>query len=355
MKDITEKQQSVKKIWRECFNDTPQWIDMYFSRVYNDDDAFVLTKDDKVVSSLLLLRYKMNFHGELIPVSYVSGAATRPHYRGNGNMTSLMTDAIRSAYDRGDVLMTLIPAQRRLYFYYDKFNFSTVFYIDEERYTPLHSFDSDGAYSVCDIHDADVYETFSNLLMARNCSIAHSGADFDNILEDNRLDGGKAIALRDDASGNVAAIVIGHVNDDRLVISELLAVSDDARNAAINELRKYFPHMPITVIAPPDNRRIPVHARGMARIVNVKKLFEVYARRYPRLKMAIRVSDPIIENNNHIYIIDNGEVVINDGFGGRLDLDVTIDVLTSIVFSQEQIGEIFNLPTARPYISLMMD
>lgn len=346
----------VRNIWSECFHDSPEWMEMYFSKVCNAEDALILTENNIAVSSMMLIRYSMNFHGKTIPVGYIAGAATRRRYRGQGNMSRLMKTALHRAYGRGDILVTLIPASRRLYFYYDRFGFATVFYVDEERYTALHSFAYEGDYSLCEnMLDDDIYEAFNLMTLARNCSIIHTRQDYENIIDDTIIDGGTAIALRDNVSGKVAATAWGALNDGRLVIRELTAVSDDARQAAMAEMQRRYPNMPITLTAPPDNRRIPIHARGMARIVNATRLLENYAAVYPDLSMAIRIYDPLIAENCHTYIIDRGSAVINDGFGGKIDIDVTVEVLTSILFSQQQIGEIFNMPTARPYISLMMD
>ena len=81
-----KKKDIVLKLWRECFDDSDQFVDMFFSRVYRDEDALVLDKDGRVVSSMLLQRYSMNFHGVTLPVSYICGAATAPEMRAHGYM-----------------------------------------------------------------------------------------------------------------------------------------------------------------------------------------------------------------------------------------------------------------------------
>ncbi|MCM1297913.1 MAG: hypothetical protein NC311_20445, partial [Muribaculaceae bacterium] len=110
------------------------------------------------------------------------------------------------------------------------------------------------------------------------------------------------------------------------------------------------------ILTMPDNASFsPIEPRGMAEIVNVDKVLSHYAASYPETKAVIKVTDPIIDDNNHIYFIDNGSCTRNDGFLGKLDLDVNIDVLTSILFSSKKVGMIFGLTTCRPFISLMLD
>lgn len=351
--------ENIKAIWREVFNPTNEWLEMYFGNVYRDEDLMTLTAgddDDVIASALLLQQYKMQFHGVDVPVAYVSGAVTRRQYRGRGYMKELMNSALREAYDRGDVMMTLIPADRHLYFYYDKFGFSTVFYIDEERYTELHTFPVIGDYADVTPADSDeVYRAVDAMTRRRDNVMVHSRQDFSNILLDNSLDGGQAIVLRDNATGEIAAFALAVVVDNRVMVKELLYTNPDARDAALRRVTQHFPGKPLTILAPPDSRHIPIRAQGMGRIINVGKLLSGYAARYPKIKLAVRVYDSLLPVNNHIYVVDRGEVVVNDGFGGRLDLDVTQEVLLSILCSDPSMGDIFNLPTGRPYMSMMMD
>lgn len=349
----------IKEMWREAFKVTPEWLDMYFKKVYHQSDLLTImaTDDDDIIAgSLLMQRYNMYFHSTPIPVAYISGATTRREYRDRGYMKQLMRDALAASYERGDVLMTLIPADRHLYFYYDRFGFSTVFYIDEERYTQKHIFPFTQEYEVVNPADNhDVFQFVDSMLRKRNNVMLHTYEDFQNIISDALLDGGSTTALRNVATGKIESMVIAAPDNERVTVKELLSSTDDARNAALAHVRTLFPGHPLTVISPADSRSIPIHARGMARIINARKLLSAYAAHYPKLSTTIKLYDPLLPQNNHIYIIDGGEAIINDGFGGKIELDVTQEILLSIICSDAPIGDIFNLPTARPYISMMMD
>ncbi len=361
--DIQEERQdvrnTVRQMWREAFAPDERWLDMYFDRVYNHDDLLTLTAgddDDIIASSLLLQRYTMYFHSSPVPMGYISGAVTRRRYRDRGYMKQLMRDALEEACDRGDAIVSLIPSSRRLFMYYGRLGFSTVFYIDEERYTGVHRFEYDGSYSAVDpLCSHEVYAAVDSMLRRRDNVVLHTYDDFQSILADVTLDGGHTIALRDVNTGGIAAVALAVPSGERIVVRELLAVDNDARQAALDRVSGLYPSRPVSVMAPPDVRAIPVHARGMARIVNARMLLEAYAAHYPGLKLRIRLYDPVLPCNSHIYVLDGGEVVVNDGFGGHIDLDVTTEILLSILCSDTPIGEIFGIPTARPYMSMMMD
>lgn len=349
----------IKEMWRETFRVSDEWLDMYFKKVYRQADLMTITAgddDDVIASSLLLQRYNMYFHSAPIPVGYVSGAATLRRYRDRGYMKQLMHDALFASFERGDVLMTLIPASRHLYFYYDRLGFTTVFYVDEERYTEKHTFPMQFRYDVVNPREShEVFQFVDDKLKERDNVMLHTYDDFQNIISDTLLDGGSATALANHHTGEIEAFILAAPANERVSVRELLYTNEDARNAALSHVMTLFPGMPLTVISPADSRRIPIHARGMARIINARKLLAAYAARYPRLRMSIKLYDSLLPQNNHIYVIDRGEVIINDGFGGKIDLDVTQEILLAILCSDSPIGDIFDMPTARPYISMMMD
>ena len=355
---MNEKKTIVRQIWQECFRDTPQWMDMFFSEVYDDDDALVLEYNNKPVSSLLLQKYTMAWHGEEIPMGYISGAATRRQERGRGHMSELLRIALRQARHRGDMLVSLIPASRRLFFFYDRLGFSTVFYIKENRYTSLHSFSPKEKYTrITDADTAGLYDFFRRSESERDGTVLHSFRDFTNILADNRIDGGEVIALAREGSDDIVAIGIAVVDDSepRVVVRDMFAVDEDAAEGLLDSFRTVYPDYPFTVIRPVTPGARPIETRAMTRIVNVGSMLGVLARRDPSLKIAVKVRDSIIPDNNKTFIVKSGSVSAVSHYDGRPDLDVTVQTLASILFSTPQVGDVFGLPAVRPFMSLMLE
>ncbi len=353
-----EKKQEIKKIYKEAFNDTAEYVDMYFDKVYDDEEAMIYYAENSVpASSLFLKRYKMTFGDETVDIAYISAAATRRQFRDRGFMKTLIKEAIMKSRDRGDLFVTLIPAQKWLFDYYARFGFSTVFYVEELRYTSLHRFAYEGEYDFLDNPDTDeVYQAFDRMMRLRKNCVQHSRKDFSDIVADNKLDRGEIAVVRDPLSGMVVALAFGVMKDGCLMVKDVLADFPDAANAALSRLTARFPHVSVKVVnLPEDNTLMPLEQKAMARIVNVGEVLKVVARQNKSLKMNIRVTDDILPDNNHIYFIDNATCTVNDGYRGKLDIDVDIEVLTAILFSSGKVGAIFNLPTKRPFISLMLD
>lgn len=357
------KRDDIMKIWQESFKDSRSYVAMYFDRVYRDDEALLLADPSGVpVSSMLLQRYAITFHGATLPVSYIAGAATRRSQRGKGYMSELMLRAVRESAARGDMLCTLIPATSALYWFYARFGFSTVFYTKEQRFTALHPFPVRGEYAPAGRPTPDdlwiAFDTFQHL---RPCYVVHSRRQFDNILADLAADGGDFVVITADDPDRGPVIVSmawAVMRGDLLLVTDLMGRDEDARTAAMRHLRKLHPGVPVLLYGRPTDtnggRLIP---RGMARVVNARILLQAVAQARPELRCAIRVTDHLLpELNSHTFALRDGECVILEPDPRRhLDFDVTIDVLADIAFSSPLIGDILRFPSERPMISLMLD
>lgn len=350
---------NIRKLWADTFGDTPEYLDMYFSRVYRDEDALTVTSDDgKLLSSLLLQRYPFLYQGQETSMGYIAGVMTLRSARGRGLMSDLLTRALAASRERGDMLASLIPSHDWLYFYYDRFGFATVLYVDPQRFTALHSFaPAETYFPEEDIRSEEVYRAFSAFERARGCGVLHSLNDYLNILADNALDGGRVVAVRD-ASGGVAAMAFAVVDKAGVTVTELMGISHDAREGALAELRRQLPGLPFKVLAPPLAEHRRLYDRGMARIVNVGEMLRLCAEANPQWQSLIRVYDPLLAENTAVYAVADGRVLVmpyDSPLATSPDLDVNITVLTEIVFSAPRTGDILRFPSERPVISLMLE
>lgn len=68
-------------LWRTSFNDSEEFIKLFFDRVYKRKRP-VYEKNGKIVSALQMLPYVMTYYGKEISVNYIYGACTLPSERG---------------------------------------------------------------------------------------------------------------------------------------------------------------------------------------------------------------------------------------------------------------------------------
>lgn len=350
--DKDKKKIQVKRLYDSTFTADKSWNDWFFERVYRDEEVMILAPGGNPVSCLFLQQYKFRFHGEETRFGYISGAATAVPARHKGYMRQLLSESLQTAHARGDVFVGLIPATRRLYFYYDKFGFATVVYDDIERYTSVHSFTRSDDYSVV----APSYRAFRALQENESSTVVHSESDFLAILEDIEHDGGVSVQIND-KEGNQAAMAFATVYDREIHVKYLLGSDTAACEMALGEVKTRLGtgDKPMVVWSEPVGRESMLRSRGMMRVVNVEAALGTLAAANRRIEQVIRVSDRIISENNAIYILKDGKCHRVDSTLRHLTLDVTVDVLTRILFSSSRIGDIFGLPTSRPRMSLMLD
>ena len=68
--------EQVKALWKICFDDSEEFVEMYFRLRYKTEVNVAIQSGDEVISALQMLPYPMTFGGETVQTSYISGACT---------------------------------------------------------------------------------------------------------------------------------------------------------------------------------------------------------------------------------------------------------------------------------------
>ncbi len=351
------KKEEYRKIYTSSFSDTPEWASWFVDSVCSDDDIILgYGPEGTPVSGMAALPYRFAplnpATEEALQAVYLAGVATLPKARGRGAMSALMRDALRLARMREIDVCTLIPAGRRLFFFYDKFGFTTVFYATEERYTSVHDFipADDARYPEPD------FEIFHNLEKGRPYTVCHSEKDFKNILTDARLSRGHVVTA---VCGSGSAMAFANpMSDGTTYVSALLSNSEEAAESALSRLKEITGETSFLVMRDPDSgTKATLRARGMIRLLNVGRVLSSLAACSPDTTATIRVRDHLLTENDGIYRIKDGycEKAASIAHHDRITLDVTVDVLARILFNTPRLGDVFNLPATRPAMYLMLD
>ena len=351
---MTNNIDRVKSLWTESFNETESWIDGFFRDFYREDTLDYFENDGEMVCSLLRIPYRMNFQWSLVPMGYIMGACTRKDCRKKGWMEKLLRNSLIDSYENGDLFMALIPRDRPLYFYYDKFDFATVFYIKEDRYTSMHNFHGSGEFTPMTGLSAGLLDSFVRKIEEQMANrVVHSLGDLAGILWDLKEDGGKVVAVGDTAVRGVAFVI---PKEGEVVVRECLTVDDEkVLPDLLQAVKNKYPEFDMVIERTPKPEDRALEARGMLRIINVKRVLEKIATHHRALRQAIKIKDSLIPQNNHIFIIDNGLVVENDDWKGKIDNEMDIKTLAEVLFNTSATGSLFGLPAHRPSMSLMMD
>lgn len=346
-----KKKDSIKRLFDNAFKTDLEWNDWFFENVYKDEEALVYEKDGAAVSSLFLQRYKFNLHGQEMDFGYIAGATTEYKYRHEGYMSELLSQALTASYERGDALAGLIPATRRLFFFYDKFQFSTVVYADIERYSALHSFPMTEEYSITE----PTFEAFTKLERQRAATIQHTEKNFNDIIYDIKHDQGTVVQING-TTGIPLALAFATANEDEIHVKELAGADTKATDMALGYIKSFFEgEKPMVVWREPTGPSTSLRAKGMIRLVNPLKILSALANNHKDINQKIRITDKYISENNGDYILKDGTCTKAEWKLKNVNLDVTVDVLAKIIFNNPKVGEIFGIPSCRPIMNLMLD
>ena len=292
--------QQVIDLWQVCFKDTDAFVQLYFSTKYSDENTVVHVEDGKVLSALQLLPYSMTCWNRELHISYISGASTWPESRGLGLMKNLLIKSFGIMRSRNIQFSTLIPAESWLFEYYRKVGYGTVFYTSLQTYKEIKMGQRPTRKSYS---EEELYAYFMMSMQKRPCCIQHSFADFQVILADLHLAGGKVLALPtiDGYIGGLAFIV---PESEKVWIKEWMYDNEKMRTALLAEIKATYPQCEIVSLVPASARDGKPY--GMMRIIDAPMILHYYAAAYPEIDVTFSLRDEQIPSNTATYVLHKG-------------------------------------------------
>lgn len=165
--------EETRELWKQVFNDSEKFMDLYFNRVYQPKYNITCQINRHVVAALQTLPYTLLYHGSEVKTAYISGVSTHPDFRQQGVADNLMRQAHFDLFYKEVVFATLIPAEKWLYEWYGRCG-----YAEQITCTPPPT----------GIEKMN-FETFDKLQRTKSCVLLHDREGFDIIQEDIRLAG----------------------------------------------------------------------------------------------------------------------------------------------------------------------
>ena len=192
-------------LWRTSFNDSEEFIKLFFDRVYKKENALFIEKNGKIVSALQMLPYVMTYYGKEISVNYIYGACTLPSERGQGLMRQLIQKAFEVMESRKVALTVIIPADPWLFDYYRDLGYTE-----------------------------SLYNFFNKKQRERICYVLHGYDDFVTILRELQMSGGQmltALNIQEEPIGMIFFYPVG----DYIYVKELMYDNDNIKNLLLQE------------------------------------------------------------------------------------------------------------------------
>lgn len=311
-----EIKEQTRTLWRTCFNDSEDFMDIYFADKYTPENNLTVVHDGQVVSAMQLIPYRMTFYGSAHHAGYISGLGTLPDYRGKGYATNLLHEAHRRLYEQGGTLSLLIPGSEELRKFYEKPEHGSYWTAVYRKELPL-DISKDGATDKIEVTRPDewrdeLYTFYRRLTHELPFMVHPSENDFFAALEAADLaDGYVLVAHR---KKRTVGFCLAVKEPNGKVYIRTLAITETATRAAFVE----YLCRECGVSAVYRRFCLPGSIKestpyAMARVINVPRFLLAIAASNPGFQLHIGVEGDIdIPENNGFYLIENGKVAHTD-------------------------------------------
>lgn len=385
----------LKKLWKETFHDTDEYINLIFDTYYDESLVEYEESNSQIVAGLLGVPYEFGNADNKLRGLYLCGLATNSQFRSRGIMTRLLSRINAKAAEAGYAFTFLIPADPGLRKYYHDREYVNAFYRVEDNYTSLHDFDREYESILLEQKEkvADLkrkyhaslitgkidkslpkelfnQEAIQSLILEKESAqndlqIIHSQKDIDTIIAENILSGGVVYYVKT-SSGKVTACAFTTADENCVSILKLYANDMASRYKLLQFIKQSAPEKGIREFVSsvemdrkalwsrtygsvmPGASQVPeisvtervyslaAHSKvyGMARILNLREILEFQAANRHDLKYSILAKG---SDNYSFHKIEakNGKVQF---------VDLSIENLTpsqaAYVMSKRDIGEI---------------
>ncbi|MCM1311649.1 MAG: GNAT family N-acetyltransferase [Bacteroides sp.] len=346
-----------RNLWMQSFPDEGDYTDFYFSRRCTQNVMLCLHSAEGVFDSAFqLFPYEMNLKGISTHVLYMSGVCTRPDMRGKGYMEHCMRENLARQTDAA--LVTLIPANEKLFAYYERFGFHTISKREMKEYTDYNMHTSYMDMLIEDIPAVSasaeqrhrIYTMFHRHWKNMSDAIIHTEEDFQSVLDayipdQLHLLSGCLSANKDTA---IAAALYSERSSE-IIVHDFM---DSGHNGSENALLLYLYHKKQSLQSGVSKENKPLRYFSytnkpfmMARVLNASRAIELYFKTNKYKNTGIHLIDDFLRDNTGYYSIQSGEISKDDS--------PMEDIQYACMTQEELIASLFH--ETELHASLMLD
>ncbi len=228
-----------KEIWRLCFGDPRQYIELFYNYRSKTADSFVLVVRDEIAAMLTVLPVKLVTPArDEHPGAMLYAVATHPAYQGQGLARELLTYTNEYLQQKGCSFTLVVPAKEGLQDYYARLGYEQGFMLGEavltEKMMVSRPADSSPGGRLTEIEPAE-YNYLRNNLLQRRLYIVYSEEDIAYQQGLSRLSGLGLYAM-EYAGGRVCA-ALEEISPEKVMAKELLGPKELLAAAARQIIR----------------------------------------------------------------------------------------------------------------------
>lgn len=302
----TQREADIRALWHQIFGDSPQAIESFFTAIYREEEALTLYDGDQLLSILLFPALELRIEGGLrLPVGYLCGVGTHPDHQRKGYSGKLLREALQRERQRGDIFSTLIPAEPSLFdFYRLKAGFFPAF----SEYTT----EDPASYAAHASYHTTSAETLLQFLSLQEAAtnsptLLHTPAWWQAVLQDYAQSAGYQLLTHRDDQGRIDGALFAMAHTEQALWVRALWGEAPVQRALVTELQDSFPGATIRYYLPTPAEQTP-RPKGMARLLNIRKLLRLYLCQHPETQLTFAYRDPLFPEEDAYYILGGGQL-----------------------------------------------
>ena len=199
------------KIWAQCFNDSEEYINYFYSENFSRIEILVFCVDEKPVSAVHLLSASFTDGDKSQKAKLVYATGTLPERRKNGYMGELIKNACEEAKQKGYALF-LKPSSPPLVDYYKKFGFEIA-----SRFSLATIYPADTQGKTFSEISYEEYNKMRNMVFSNMPCVKWENEHLKWCVEENEFFGGKTLAITLDGEEH---FIMAYPEEKTLVITE---------------------------------------------------------------------------------------------------------------------------------------
>ncbi len=187
----------TRQLWEKIFTeDTPEFLDYYYSVKTSDNEIYVIEDNEEIVSMLHLNPYQMRVKDKLYQTHYIVAVATDERYRHQGLMRQLLNRAMQIMADRGEPFTFLMPAAEAIY---KPFGFEFIYEQKREKVIGKKSNDDSLKITQACYDDCQAIVDFANEILKNYNVVTWRDTDYYKMILAEQIseNGGILVAKRD--------------------------------------------------------------------------------------------------------------------------------------------------------------
>lgn len=339
-----------KKIWLECFTDSKEEVEFYFSNLYSKENYLILEEDNKIKASLHENKYNLIINKEEVNSFYIVAVAVSPEYRGRGYMDKLLRKSLEQSRKNGYEIVYLSPINAAIYrkYGFDYIcNYEKVIFSTEEISTT--GFDGEDSIekielNLIDKYICDLMDIYNDQMKDFFIYVKRDRKAFKNLLKEVISDGGEIYIFYRD---NIPLGYIIFYKNEKIEVRELFSKNIEVKKKFLSFLKTFKEYYPTVEINTPVRDQINFCFKNqekiekkdipfiMGRIVNPQQILKRID--FNGLNFNIWIEDKYLPINDGIYKIMGNDIQRTDK---KWDIKIDIGSLSQLLFGYFTLDEL---------------